>query len=164
MIGNSVHVALATPADKPMIERLLKPYLIELSRYRVGETAQSEAYRYLDLYWQEPQRQPFLIRKGNAVPGFALVNAWSPSRRPIDQAIAEFFIAQEFRRTGIGSAAALKILAGKAGWWEIGIQKSHDPARRFWSYVVAHVPNAVPEWLTGDGQRWSGPILRFESA
>ena len=70
------------------------------------------AYPYLDLYWSEPGRLPFLIRTGGHIAGFVLVNQWFVSGQPGDHC---------------------KVLADRP----------------------------FTECM-GDGDRWMGPILRFQ--
>lgn len=61
-----VAVALreALPDDREQVEQLLADYLFEFD----GRT---EPYPYLDLYWEEPERLPFLIEADGEVVGSA---------------------------------------------------------------------------------------------
>jgi predicted acetyltransferase len=164
MVDNVFRVALARLADRPVIEQLLQPYLRELSIYRGVGASDAVAYPYLDLYWQELDRRPFLISAGDRVAGFALVNTWAPSGRPVDRAMAEFYVVPDCRRAGVGARAAAEIIDSLPGSWEIGISASHDAARAFWAHVVRRIPGALPHWSEGDGERWAGPILNFRAA
>ena len=65
----------ATEDDKPVLRRL-----VELYRYDFSEFDQADVdvhgeygYRYLDHYWTEGSRAPFLFRVNGRWAGFALV-------------------------------------------------------------------------------------------
>ncbi len=163
MTGDTVHPVLAEAADRLAVERLLQVHLRELSGYRTAPATDVHAYPYLDRYWTEPDRRAFLIRPGDQVAGFALVNAWAPSGLPVERAMAEFFIVPGQRRSGIGTRAAVEIIAGLPGVWEIGMLAAHGAAQAFWTHVLRQMPGTVPRWIEGDGRRWSGRILRFQS-
>jgi len=163
MSGKTVRVVPAGPADRPAVERLLRDYLREMSASDAGPEPDARGYPYLDLYWTEPDRRAFLIRSGDRIAGFALVNAWSPSGRSVDHAMAEFYIEPTYRRAGTGTRAAIEVIAGLPGTWEIGVLAAHGSARAFWTRVLEQMFGVAPEWMEGDGRRWSGQILRFRS-
>lgn len=64
--------------------------------------------------------------------GFALVAGLEADRR----SIAGFWIAPPLRRTGLGSALALAVLARHPGPWEIGFQHDNPSAGAFWRRVA----------------------------
>jgi predicted acetyltransferase len=59
---------------------------------------------------------------------FALVDGLSGERRTI----AAFWVAPPLRRSGLGSALALAVLARHPGPWEIGFQHENTAAGAFW--------------------------------
>jgi GNAT superfamily N-acetyltransferase len=81
------------PAERDVLERLLGEYLFEFD----GTT---EPYPYLDLYWEEPERRPFLIEADRRSVGLCLIrergDGWS---------IAEFWVQPNLRRFGVGRTA-----------------------------------------------------------
>lgn len=163
MAAHEVRVVRARPADRPVIETLLRDYLREPARDDSGSLAAEPSYGHLDLYWTEASRLPLLITADDRVAGFALVNDWSPSGLPVDHAMAEFSVAPDYRRAGIGTRAALAVIGSLPGQWEIGMQAANAPARAFWGHVVHRLSGVSAHWLEGDGLRWSGPIVRFRS-
>lgn len=156
-------IVRAAPADRPVVERLLRNYLREMSAIDAGSVPDARAYPYLDLYWTEPDRRAFLIRSGDRLAGFALVNAWAPSGRPVDHAMAEFYVGPTYRRAGTGTRAAIEVIVSLPGTWEIGVLPAHGLAQAFWTHVLKQMSDVAPERIEGDGRRWSGPILRFRS-
>ena len=79
--SRDVSLAVATPADAPLLANLLELYLHDLSEafpIEVGADGRF-GYEFLPLYWTEAGRRfPFLIRCGPRVAGFALlVSLWT---------------------------------------------------------------------------------------
>jgi predicted acetyltransferase len=69
--------------------------------------------------------------------GFAMVARESQASRLADFRMAEFFIARNARRRGVGRSAVRLILDRFAGRWEI-VEYSRNPAAvKFWRAVVA---------------------------
>ena len=128
----SFSVRLGVPEEKTIIHSLLQPYLDELCRF-TGEIAEYKdehgifQYPYLDAYWQEKERFPYLLVADERIAGFALV------RKDNDHwEIAEFFIKPEFRRRGLGEAATLVILKKHPGLWQISYNKHNKPGQHLW--------------------------------
>jgi ribosomal protein S18 acetylase RimI-like enzyme len=121
--------------DREGVGRLLADYLFEFD----GRT---EPYPYLDAYWQEPGRLPFLIEAGGEVIGLCLVRV-----RDDGWDIAEFTVVPERRRSGAGRAAvdALAELARAAGVRHLDA-KVHPDNRR-----------ALPFWLAAGFGEIAGP-------
>jgi predicted acetyltransferase len=131
-------------------------------RGELQEDGRFEPYAYLDSYWREPAREPFLIRVDRRLAGFVLVNDYSHSGRPIDYSVAEFFVARKHRRGGVGRAAALAVIAPRPGQWELAVARANLPAQAFWRSVAreAALSGTVEEGDQAD-DRWNGLIVRF---
>ncbi|HEY0374225.1 MAG TPA: GNAT family N-acetyltransferase [Amnibacterium sp.] len=63
---------------------------------------------------------------------FALVDGLAGDRRTI----AGFWVAPPLRRTGLGRALAVEVLARHPGPWEIGFQHDNPSAAAFWRRVA----------------------------
>jgi ribosomal protein S18 acetylase RimI-like enzyme len=122
-----VHLREATSDDRADVERLLAEYLYEFD----GRT---EAYPYLDAYWAEPERLPFLIESDGAPVGVCLIRV-----RDGGWSIAEFAVTPPHRRAGVGRAAveALAERARVAGARHLDakIHPDNEQAFGFWSAV-----------------------------
>jgi len=113
--------------DRVQLERLLADYLFEFD----GRT---ERYPYLDVYWEEPERLPFLIEAEGEIVGLCLI------RRGCDGwSIAEFSVIPSQRRAGVGAAVVeeLAILARSkgAGYLEAKVHPDNHGALPFWLAV-----------------------------
>ncbi len=129
-------VKLTRIDEKKVISALLQPYLEELSHYP-GEVIdyRDESgkyyYPYLDDYWTENQRYPYLLYGNNRVAGFALV------RRGRGQwEMAEFYVLPEFRRCGLGIGCAIDIFREHPGKWEIHFNKHNRSSRILWQKLA----------------------------
>lgn len=132
-LAMNVEVAPAEPNERTLVAGLMQPYLSEMSPH-TGQSAEGNGrfrYPYLDLYFSESDRHPFVFTIGRRVIGFALV-------RTFDQgtAMAEFFIAPEYRGKGYGRVAAHQIFLRYPGPWVIRQQLSNAPAQTFWRRVL----------------------------
>jgi predicted acetyltransferase len=139
-----VSLAEATPAQRPLLERLLQLYLHDFSELLPpaspwGEVDEAGLFAYpptLDPYCREPGRVPLLIRADGRVAGFALLNRWSALDRPIDHAMAEFFVLRKHRRAGVGTRAAHLTFQRYPGRWEAAVDRHNPDALPFWRSVV----------------------------
>ena len=133
-----------------------------LDRGEVGEDGLFDAYPYLDSYWVEPGRRPYLIRADGHIAGFVLINGFSHSGLPVDFAVAEFFVMRKHRRGGVGRAAARAAIAPRAGQWELAVARRNTAALPFWRAVAAELATGPPDEIDRDNALWNGPILRFK--
>ncbi|MEM8546008.1 MAG: GNAT family N-acetyltransferase, partial [Cyanobacteria bacterium P01_H01_bin.119] len=121
------------------LQHLLQLYLHDESEFS-GRSVNQQGlfhYPYLDLYWSEPGRFPFLIYTEKALAGFALIRNLAP---PADKALwqmAEFFIVRKYRRRGMGQAVAHQLFDRFGGNWQIKPIRGSLAAQRFWQRVTA---------------------------
>ena len=87
-----------------------------------------------DHYWREPQHWPFWATVNEQRVGFALIK-FVPEEQAMR--VAEFYVAPEHRRAGIGLAFASRLLAQYPGPWRIREIAANTPAVAFWRNVVA---------------------------
>lgn len=113
--------------DRHRLQSLLADYLFEFD----GRT---EPYPYLDAYWDEPERLPFLIDEARTVVGLCLIR-----RRDDGWSIAEFFVLADRRRRGVGRAAiealAARARSGGAAYLEAIVHPANHDALSFWLEV-----------------------------
>jgi predicted acetyltransferase len=126
----------ALPEERDRLERMLAEYLFEFD-------GRSEPYPYLDLYWEEPERLPFLIEVDREVVGLCLVR-----RRDDGWSIAEFWVQPSKRRVGVGRLAveAVAQLGRSAGarYLEAKVHPDNAEALPFWlavGFLPIHGPS-----------------------
>ena len=135
----SNHIKKATIEDKPTIHTFIQPYLDELSRFPDDDSDYKDEagiyhYPYLDNYWQEKTRFPYLLYRNDQVSGFALVSYYRDHWR-----IAEFYILPEFRRLGVAFDCATEIFKKHPGKWEINFNKHNFPSRSLWQKLAGNI-------------------------
>jgi predicted acetyltransferase len=105
-----------------------------------GDTSRTheEATRGEDGLWERPGAVfPFLVRADGRLVGFAIVCGRSNStdgRR--DLVMNDFFIANRYRRCGIGRQAAFTLFDWFPGRWQIEQMAGDVDAQAFWERVV----------------------------
>ena len=160
----------AAPAQRGVMDQLLQLYLHDFSEFAPRHTPYGEVDAHgrfpyppgLDPYWTDPARVPLLIQADGAIAGFALLNRWSALDRPLDHAVAEFFILRKHRRAGIGTRAAHAAFQRYPGRWEVPVAAYNPAALRFWRHVAQSLPGAAEH--PGDGRRWVGTVLTFDTS
>lgn len=155
----------ATADEKPVLERLMQLYQHDLSEFNGKDVDASGIfpYRYLDSYWVEPDRFPFLLRAGGNIAGFALVRRGAMlDADPDTMEVAEFSILRRYRRQGLGRTAAYRLFDRFPARWEVRHDASNLPAERFWREAIAAYTSGNFERITDD-PRWDGTAYRFTS-
>jgi predicted acetyltransferase len=158
----TVEVRAASNDEQAVIMTLLDQYLRELRRFRefpVGAT-NAAGYPYFQDYWSEPDRLPFTIWANGELAGFALIRRISDEHGWVMQ-MAEFFIQPQYRRQGIGHAAAVALWQQFPARWELQVMKGNGPAIEFWRTCIDAQAQAwhVEEISANDGPRL---VFHFE--
>ncbi len=162
----------AEPHERALIEGLFQFYAYDFSEFEpagsdgfdVNAEARFDPYPLLDQYWSDAACIPLLIRVGDKLAGFALINAFAHSGGTTDRSMAEFFILRKYRRGGVGAAAVAELLARYPGRWEIAVARRNTPAMAFWPRVVGSLACVRDlKTLQMDEALWRGPVLQFVS-
>jgi predicted acetyltransferase len=138
----SVRDARTDPADRDWIEKVFRDYLDDLGPLNtgifpaLGEIGHREP-DHLQRWYGDPSAALLVIMDDRRRAGFAMVARNSHSTRVTDYRMAEFFIARDSRRRGVGRSAVRLILDRFAGRWEIVEYQRNPGAVSFWRRVVA---------------------------
>ena len=139
------------------LRRLYPLYLHDLSafteHYTLGEEAEWQP-SYLEDWLGRPSAHSLLIRVEGKPAGFALV-AEQPfpfMPKDVDFHLAEFFVAQPYRRRGVGRAAALEALRAFKGSWNLAVLERNAPALAFWRAVTPELTGGVYSEIVGVGE------------
>jgi predicted acetyltransferase len=154
-----VEVIRAAPEQQPILAHLLELYahdFSEIADLEIGADGRF-GYEQLPLYWQEPQRHPFLIKVNGKLAGFVFVHQGSliSGEKEIWD-VAEFFVVRGYRRHGIGMKAAQQVWKMFSGQWEVRVMERNVAAKEFWERAVSEFTGETARAVTveKDGKRW----------
>jgi predicted acetyltransferase len=157
----TLEIQRASVSDKYILRNLMELCLHDFSEYENSDVDEHGlfGYPYLDHYWTEPERHPFLIKVMGKLAGFVLV--WEIDSET--HSVAEFFVMRKYRRQGIGRQAAFLIFDMFPGPWNVCQEKANLPAQAFWREVIHEYTqgNYVEQFV--DSDEWHGPCQRFQS-
>ena len=118
-------------SDRVWIERVYRDYLDDLGLLNtgvfpaLGEVGHREPDQVRN-WFGDPSATLLTILDSMNPAGFALVARQTHASRTADYRMADFFIAREARRRGVGQAAVRLILDRFAGKWEV-VEYSRNP-------------------------------------
>lgn len=130
--------------DKNIIYHLMQLYMYELSFFE-DETAtftmlDSGLYvmnKYVERYWQEENRHPYILKCNNKLAGFVLQRFNENNMNEI----AEFFVLNKYRKIGAGSFMANKMFEQYKGKWEVSTLKKNERSQKFWRITIKNFTN-----------------------
>jgi predicted acetyltransferase len=124
---------------------------------------------YLDRYWIEPGRHPFLVRVDGQLAGFALVRVGShyladdDPRTSATRCIAEFCVLRKYRRRGIGERVAVMLFDLFPGRWEVAEIAQNTNAQAFWRKVIDRYVQGQYEEIVIDHNGERRPVQVFDN-
>jgi len=138
----------AKEKDKNIIYNLMQLYTYELSFFEdettslvMLENGLFKINKYVDLYWKEEKRHPYILKCDGKLAGFVLERF---NEEGLNE-IAEFFVLNKYRKLGAGTFMANEILKKYKGKWEIRTLLKNKPAQDFWRKVVKNASNGIYE-------------------
>jgi predicted acetyltransferase len=134
-----IDVSAVPIEDKPVLRNLMELYMHDFSELTGGDVGDDGlfGYRYLDHYWTEPDRHPFMIRVGGKLAGFVLVRSRRRGDGVAESSIAEFFVMRKYRRQSVGRIAVRRVFDMFPGRWEVTQLSENAAAQGFWRDVIA---------------------------
>ena len=122
-------------AARLWLERAYKDWLIEIGA-NPAEIVAAQAAVAVALAADDVQ--VLLIERAGQPAGFATIRTRleTSTAPPTLYRLEDFFVVPEFRRLGIGAAAARLLFERFAGSWEIVSLQRHDAAIRFWRRLL----------------------------
>jgi predicted acetyltransferase len=130
-------------------------YMYDFSEFvniDVQEDGLFEAYKFLDEYWKDNNRFPYIIQKDKTYAGFILVRFIESAQRKYFS-IAEFFVMKKYRRAGIGKTIAHQVFNLHKGDWEVFQKENNKPAQLFWNKVIDEYTKGNFKERFEDGKR-----------
>ncbi len=151
---------------RELLANMMEKYLYELSQYENEAFDENGlfGYPFLDLYWTEEGRCPFLLRADGKPAGFILVNKHPECDQPHDYSIAECFVAYPYRRQGLASQAMRAVFRHLPGRYHIRFNPANQGAAAFWRKIAAeYALNGVYECTGKPYGEMPSSVLAFES-
>jgi predicted acetyltransferase len=164
--ASDVSLRPVLPDERPVLENLVQLYChdwSDLVPLEIGPDGRFHAIP-LDPYWTDDWRHPLLVRLGETIAGFALIDEKSRlTGDPGVHVMAEFFVLRAHRRRGVGLAAAFAAFDRFKGPWEIRQREENPAATTFWRRAVGEYTRGNYREVRWEGPAWSGPVQTFES-
>ena len=129
--------------DKNVIYNLMQLYTYELSFFEDETTnfimLDSGLYvlKYIEKYWQEENRHPYILKCDNKLAGFVLQRYNENNMNEI----AEFFVINKYRKLGAGTFMANKMFELYKGKWEVRTLLKNKSAQEFWKNTITKFTN-----------------------
>ena len=157
-----INISLVPYEKKHILRNLLELYFYDMSEFD-DEDDRLElndcglyGYQYLDHYWTEEGRYPYILTIYGKLAGLALIRMIEAN--PQIFSIAEFFVHKKYRQMGVGMILANKMLELHRGNWIINTPIKNVAAQHFWRKVVKNASgNRHKEYFVENDRRleWS---------
>ena len=166
-----VNLSGATYQEKSILSNLMQIYLYDLSTtstLEIDDTGQFP-YPYLDDYWSDKGRFPYLVRLDRDLAGFALLKrgAYFPGQVDNDgcgMQVAEFFVMKGYRRQGVGTQAAINLFDRFPGRWEIAQEANNHSGQSFWRKLIGDFCGGGYDENLLKNEHWYGPVQVFNNS
>ena len=161
-----IKIDTADAAERSIMRHLMELYQYDFSEYDNADLGPLGLYDYpyLDHYWVEPERAPFLVRVDGKLAGLVLVSRYNYLTGARDcWVMAEFFIMRKYRHQGIGEHVARTIFGQFPGAWQVGQIIENQPAIAFWRKVISRYTQDTFQEHSLNNDRWHGLVQAFVS-
>jgi predicted acetyltransferase len=147
----NVTVEVAPVEQKSVLRNLLQLYIHDFSEFAGFDLDDHGFFRYsyLDYYWMEDGRFPFLVQVDGKLAGFVFIRGEDLASSP-RYSVAEFFILRKYRRHGIGERAAREVFGRFPGRWSLTVDLRNEAGLPFWRKVLGRITAGQFTELTGD--------------
>jgi len=158
-----INIQKAIIQDKSILRNLLELCHHDYSEFNPKDVNEHGlfGYKYLDHYWIESGRYPFLVRVSGKLAGFVLVRDIDFFDNKVTHTVAEFFILRKFRRQGTGQKVAHRIFDMFPGRWRVEQEDVNLPAQAFWRKVIFRYTKG--QFKEMEDKNWKGPIQEFNT-
>jgi predicted acetyltransferase len=160
----NIVVKTVTLDQKSVLKNLLELYAYDFTEFVLDDVDFHGlyGYKYLDHYWTEEGRYPFMIYSDGNIAGFVLIRRYFDNDLSDNiYSMAEFFIMKKYRKQGIGKSIAFEVFNMFPGLWEVAVLEENKPAQIFWERVLHNFTKGNFDVIHKEG--WNGPVQRFYS-
>jgi len=145
--------------EKEIILNLMQLYTYELSffenettNFQLLDSGLYAMSKYIELYWKEENRHPYLLKFNGNLAGFVLERFNEENHNEI----AEFFVINKYRKLGAGTFMAKEMFKRYKGKWEIRTLLKNKRTQEFWRKVVKEASDGnYEEHLIRDNSRYA---------
>ena len=124
----------------------------ETTNFKLLDTGLFAMNKYIELYWKEEKRHPYILKCNGELAGFTLERFNENGMNEI----AEFFVLNKYRKLGAGKFMANEMFKRYKGKWEIRTLLKNKRAQDFWRKVVKEASNGnFDENLIRDNSRYA---------
>lgn len=159
-----IHLEKVSLEQKSVLANLMELYLHDFSEYDQSDVGPDGlfGFEYLDSYWTDTDRHAFIVYVKDHIAGFVLVNKIVILEENTGaNSIAEFFIMRKYRRKGVGTQVATRILDMFPGQWEVSQVADNIPSTKFWKKVLDEYTNGKYEYEIVERDKCKCHILTF---
>jgi predicted acetyltransferase len=144
---SALTVVPAGQAELDCIENLMQFYNYELSQWYPIEFATTGLYdiKSKKSYWADSGTRPYLLRVGDAIAGFAVIDT-ETFEPECSYNLGYFFVTRRYRGHGVGTTALSSLFQQWPGTWEIYNLARNSVAEEFWKSALAKT--GVLSWTT----------------
>ena len=138
--------------EKEKFKKYFFDYLRELSQFDPNvkfDRQGTPIYKWLDLYWEDDDRFPFMLLVGGQFAGLALIRELDTK----NYEVAEFYVVPEFRKDHNALDFATKVIKSFDGDFVFSTRFENQRAVRFWdkfvlqfSFHEADIDNSCKHW------------------
>ncbi|MDC7219794.1 MAG: GNAT family N-acetyltransferase [Spirochaetales bacterium] len=143
--------------DRTILRKLLQLYYYDTSEFDGADLNKYGEYDYtwLDQYWTDENRWPYLFRVDGKVAGFAFVRFVEGTHFDM----SEYFILRKYRNAGLGKYFATELFRAHRGSWYVRVLQNNGPALAFWENVVGEYSSGSFKKNIWDS--WEGVVYEF---
>lgn len=162
-----IQLKIVTANQKDTLNNLMEKHIYEFSQYDLLPFDDTGLFRdsHIDSYFTDENRIPYFIYVDGKLAGLALVFKHAEGPAPLDWAIAEFIIAYQYRRKGVGTAVMKMLFEHYKGIWQIKYHPKNKGSEIFWQKIAAEVSGNRFEIIRGNEDYYDGTpsnVLVFE--
>lgn len=174
ILKSKLKLVPATLKDYPTVQNMARFYVYDISRYcgfisddwACPTDGLYESYDFKS-YFEDPTQRAFLIKIGEELAGFVLLN--QIGRLPNTQwNMGQFFILAKFQNKGIGNQVTRRVWEIHSGEWEVSVIPENKAALAFWRKTVStFTAGKYTEQLLNiseDGHQFQRYILNFNTS
>ena len=129
----------AAESEKTVLFNIFEKYFYEFSQWVKIDVEDDGLYHYewLDCYFTEEKRFPYLIKVDGKLAGLVMVSDYPEvPDEPTDFCLSEFFVMHKYRRCGVGRKAVFQVLDRHHGKWQLKCHPHNIASVKFWNTVI----------------------------